>query len=73
MRHTCVGSLTIIDSHNDLSPDQRQAIIGTNAWLLSMGSFVAKLREIFIKIHIFPLKNAFENVIRKKAAIASRP
>ena len=29
--HTCVGKLSIIGSDNGLSPEQRQAIIGTNA------------------------------------------
>ena len=35
--HICVGKLTIIDSDNGLSPGRRQAIISTNAGLLSIG------------------------------------
>ena len=35
--HICVGKLTIIGSDNGLSPGRRQAIIWTNAGLLSIG------------------------------------
>ena len=34
--HICVGKLVIIGSDNGLSPDRRQAIISTNAGLLSI-------------------------------------
>ena len=32
--HICIGNLTTIGSDNGLSPDQRQAIIWTNAGIL---------------------------------------
>ena len=32
--HICIGKLTIIGSDNGLSPEQRQAIIWTNAGIL---------------------------------------
>ena len=35
--HICVGNLTIIGSDNGLAPGRRQAIISTNAWILSTG------------------------------------
>ena len=35
--HICVGEQTIIDSGNGLSPGRRQAIIWTNAGILSIG------------------------------------
>ena len=35
--HVCVGKLTIIDSDNGLSPEQRKTIIWTNAGILSIG------------------------------------
>ena len=37
VEHTYVGNLTIISSDNGLSPDQRQAIILTNAGILLIG------------------------------------
>ena len=37
MTHWCVGKLIIIGSDNGLSPHRRQAIIWTNAGLLSIG------------------------------------
>ena len=35
--HICVGNLTIVGSDIGLSPDQRQAIIWTNAGVLLIG------------------------------------
>ena len=32
-----ISKLAITDSDNDLSPDRRQAIIWTNAWILLIG------------------------------------
>ena len=54
--HICVGNLTIIVSDNGLSPDRRQAIIWTNAGLLSMGPLRIYFNENFIKIQQFSLK-----------------
>ena len=51
-----VGKLTIIGSDNGLSPDQRQAIIRTNAGILSIGPLGTKLSEILIVIHILSFK-----------------
>ena len=49
----CVGKLTIIASHNRLSPGRRQAIIWTNAGILLFGPLERNFTEIFIKIHTF--------------------
>ena len=46
--HICVSKLTIIGSYNGLSPDRRQAIIWTNAGLLSIGPIRTYLSENFI-------------------------
>ena len=54
--HICVGKLTIDGSYNGLSPDRRQAIIWTNAGILSIGPLGTKLSEILIAIHIFSFK-----------------
>ena len=53
--HTCVDKLTIIGSDNGLSPDRRQAIIWTNAGLLSIGSLRTYFNENLIKIQQFSL------------------
>ena len=54
--HICVNKLTIIGSDNGLSPDRRQAIIWTNAGLLSIGPMRTYFSENLIKIHQFSLK-----------------
>ena len=54
--HICVNKLTIIGSDNGLSPDRCQAIIWTNAGILSIGPLGTKLSEILIAIHIFSFK-----------------
>ena len=54
--HICVGKLIIIGSDNGLSPDRRQAIIWTNAPLLSIGPLRTYFNENLIKIQQFPLK-----------------
>ena len=56
MTHICVGKLTIIGSDNGLSPDRRQAIIWTNAGILSIGPLGTKFSEILIAIHVFSFK-----------------
>ena len=48
--HTCVGKLVIVVSDNGLSPVRRQAIIWTNAGILSNFS------KILIEIHAFSFK-----------------
>ena len=54
--HKCVSKLTIIGSDNGLSPDQRQAIIWTNAGLLSIGPLGTNFSEILIEILTFSFK-----------------
>ena len=54
--HICVGDLTIIGSHNGLSPSRRQAIIGTNAGVLLIRPLGTNLSEILIKIITFSFK-----------------
>ena len=56
MTHICVGNLIIIGSDNGLSPDRRQAIIWTNAELLSIGPLQNYLSENLIKMQQFSLK-----------------
>ena len=56
MTHKCVGKLTIIGSENGLSPSRRQAIIWTDAGLLSIGPLWTYFSEILIKIQQFSLK-----------------
>ena len=54
--HLCVGKLTIISSDNGLPPGRRQAIIWTNAGILSIGPLGTNFSEILIKICIFSFK-----------------
>ena len=54
--HTCASKLTIIGSDNGLSPGRRQAIIWSNAGILSIGPLGTNFSEIFINIHIFSFK-----------------
>ena len=54
--HICVGKLIIIGSDNGLSPDRRQAIIWTNAELLSIGPWPTYFSENLIKMQQFSLK-----------------
>ena len=75
MTHICVIKLIIIDSDNGLAPVRRQAIIWTNAGILSIGPFNwNKLQWKFNRnSYIFIQENAFENVVWKMASILSRP
>ena len=54
--HICVSEIIIIGSDNGLSPSRRQAIIWTNAGILSIGPLGTKLSEKLIAIHIFSFK-----------------
>ena len=54
--HISVGKLVIIGSDNGLSPDRRQAIIGTNVRLLSIRLLRKYFNENSIKIQQFSLK-----------------
>ena len=54
--HIAVSKLTLIGSDNGLSPGRRQAIIWTNAGILSIRTFGTIFNEIIIKIHKFPFE-----------------
>ena len=47
--HICVSNLAIIGSDNGLSPGRRQAIIWTNAGILSIGPLGTNFSEILIQ------------------------
>ena len=51
--HICVSKLTIIVLDNGLSRGRRQAIIGSNVWILLIGPIGTYCNEISIKIYIF--------------------
>ena len=69
----CISKLNIIDSDNGLSPVRRQGIIWTNAGILLIRPLGTIFSEILIEIYTFSLKkNAFENDVRKMAAILFR-
>ena len=59
MTHICVGKLIIIGSDNGLSPDRRQAVIRTNARLLSIGPLRTYFNDNLIKIQQFSLKKMY--------------
>ena len=52
----CVGKLTVIGSDNGLSPGRRQAIIWTNAGILSIGPLGTNLSEILSGIQKFSFR-----------------
>ena len=52
---------------------RHQGIIWTNVGTLSIGPVATNFGVILIEIETFPLKNAFEYVVRKMAAILSFP
>ena len=54
--HICVSTLTIFGSEYGLSPGLCQAIIWTNAGILSIGLLGTKFSEILIEIFTFSLK-----------------
>ena len=56
MTHIYVSKLTIIGSDNGLSPEQRQAIIWTNAGILLIGPLGTNFSEILIEFQTFSLK-----------------
>ena len=57
--HICISKLIIIGSGNGLSPGWCQAIISTNAGILSIGTSGTKFSELLIKIHIFSFKEMY--------------
>ena len=56
MTHICVGNLTIIGSHNGLSPGRRQGIIWTSAGILLSGPLGTSILEFLIQILTFSFK-----------------
>ena len=56
MTHIYVSKLTIIGSDNGFSPGRRQAIVWTNAGILSVGPLGTHFREISIEIYTFSFK-----------------
>ena len=56
MTHICVSNLTIIGSDNGVSLGRRQAIIWTNAEILSIRSLGIHFSEIVSEIHTFSLR-----------------
>ena len=50
--HICVSKIIIIGSDNGLSPGRRQAIIWTNARILSIGPLGTNFSEILFEIQI---------------------
>ena len=54
--HICISKLIIIGSDNGLSPGRPQAIIGTNAGILSIGPIGTNFSEILIEIDTFSFK-----------------
>ena len=73
MTYTCVSKLATIGLDNVLSPGRLQAIIWTSAGILLIESVGTNFGEILIGNYKVTLKNAFENVVRKLAAILGRP
>ena len=67
--HICIRKLTIIGSHNGLSPDRRQAIIWTNAGILLISTLGTNFSEIFSKIH----KSSFKKIHLKLSSVKWRP
>ena len=73
LAHICVCILSIIGLDNGLSPGRCQPIIWTNTGKLLMGSLGKKLQWKFNQnSYIFIIKNAFENIVWKMAAILSQ-
>ena len=67
--HICVSKLTIIGSDNGLSPGRRQAIIWTNAGILSIRILGTNFSEILSEIHAF----SFKKMHLKMASAKWRP
>ena len=67
LNHICVSKLTIIGSDNGFSPDRRQAIIGTNAVILSIGPLQTSFSEIWSEIHIFSFQEMYLKIYLENA------
>ena len=64
--HICVSELTTIGSDNGLSPSRRQAIIWTNAGILSIRPSGANFSEILIEIDTFSFKKMHVKILSGK-------
>ena len=60
--HICIGNLSIIDSDNGLLPARRQAIMWSNAEILSTGPLGANFNEMLIEIQTFSFKKMHLNM-----------
>ena len=60
--HISVGNLTIIGSDNGLSPSRRQAIVWTNAGILSIGPLGTNFSAILNEIITFSFKKLYLKV-----------
>ena len=69
MTHICVVKLTIIGSDNSLSPGRRQAIIWTNAGILSIEPLGTNFSEISFGIQT----SSFKKIHLKMASAKWRP
>ena len=67
--HISVGNLTSIGSDNGLSPDRRQAIIWTNAGILSIGPLGTNFSEILASNITF----SFTKMYLKVSSAKGRP
>ena len=56
LTHICIGNLTIICLDNGWSPNRHQAIVLTNAGILSIAPSGTNFNEILIKIQAFSFK-----------------
>ena len=65
--HLCVSNLTIIGSDNGLSPDRRQAIIWTNAGILSIRPLGTNFSEILTRNNIFSFKKMHLKILSGKS------
>ena len=71
--HICVGNTTIIGSDNGLSPGRRQAIIWTNAGILSIGPLGTNFGDNLIEIHVSSFKKMHLKMSSGKWRPFSRP
>ena len=71
--HICIGKLTIISSDNVSLPGRRQAIIQTNAAILSIGPLGTNLSGILIKTETFSLKKIRLKILSEKLCPLSPP
>ena len=64
--HICTGNLTIIGSHNGLSPGCRETIIWSSAGILLTGPLGTNFSNILIEIHTFSFKQRHLKISSRK-------